>query len=49
METIGAPPELGIGLVELIVLAVIGGGCLIGFGGLIAAILLVIKQSSKEK
>ncbi len=42
-------PTAGIGIMELLVLAVLGGGCLLGVGVLITVILLVIKKSTKDK
>ena len=42
-------PADGIGPMELLVLAVLGGGCLLGVGVLITVILLVIKKSTKDK
>lgn len=39
----------GIGMMELLVLAILGGGCLVGIGVLITIILLVVKNATKEK
>ncbi|WP_261341381.1 MULTISPECIES: hypothetical protein [Pirellulaceae] len=39
----------GIGMMELLVLAILGGGCLVGVGVLITVILLVVKNATKEK
>lgn len=39
----------GIGIMELLILAVMGGGCVIGVGGLIAFVVLSAKKSNDEK
>lgn len=39
----------GIGIMELLILAVMGGGCVIGVGGLIAFVVLLAKKSNDEK
>ncbi|QDU73477.1 hypothetical protein Pan97_04490 [Bremerella volcania] len=42
-------PTFGIGIFELVILAAMGGGCLIGVGGLVAFVLLSAKKSNDEK
>ncbi|MEW4565045.1 hypothetical protein AB1K70_21150 [Bremerella sp. JC770] len=42
-------PMLGIGMMELLILAILGGGCLVGVGILVTVILLLVKKSTEDK
>lgn len=44
-----AGPSFGIGIIELLILAVMGGGCMLGVGGLVAFLVLASKKSNDEK
>ncbi|MBA2113100.1 hypothetical protein [Bremerella alba] len=38
-----------VGVIELLILAMMGAGCLVGVGILVAFILFVVKKSSGDK
>lgn len=42
-------PMPGVGMMELLILAMLGGGSLVGVGILVAIILVVVKKSTGDK